>query len=215
LTALWIVGAGGHGAVVADAAHAAGRWHAIAFFDDHWPAQTQSRGHDILGDVATLRERLAGASPENAEVVVAVGDNTRRLELSQALAAAGARLATVIHPFSALSPSATLGPGTVVLAGTVLNAGARVGMACIINTRASIDHDCTIGDGVHICPGVSLAGHVTVHDLAWLGIGSSAIQGVTIGHSATVGAGAAVVRDVRPLHTVAGCPAREIKRVES
>jgi len=212
---LWIVGAGGHGAVVADAARAAGHWHEIAFFDDRWPVQTQARGLAILGDVAALRERLLGAAADSAEVVVAVGDNARRLELSQALVAAGARLATVIHPFSAMSPSATLGAGTVVLAGTALNAGARVGVACIVNTRASIDHDCVLGDGVHICPGVSLAGNVTVSDLAWLGIGSSVIQGITIGHAATVGAGAAVVRDVKPMRTVAGCPAREIKRAEN
>jgi sugar O-acyltransferase (sialic acid O-acetyltransferase NeuD family) len=201
--------------VVADAAHAAGRWDGIAFFDDRWPERARSRGLEILGDVGALRERLADGKADAAEVVVAVGDNVRRLELSRMLAAAGARLATVIHPFSALSPTVTLGVGTVVLAGTVLNAGARVGMACIVNTRASIDHDCVVGDGVHVCPGVSLAGNVVVHDLAWLGIGACAIQGVSIGRAAMVGAGATVIDDVTQETTVMGCPAREARRVSS
>ena len=213
MTALWIVGAGGHGAVVADAARAAGHWQTIEFFDDRWPTQRQARGLDIAGDVAELRRRLGDTLGTAVEVVVAVGDNAVRLELSRTLASAGARLATVIHPFSALSPSASLGAGSVVLAGAVLNAGAHLGSACIVNTRASIDHDCAVGDGVHICPGVTLAGNVSVHDLAWLGVGSCAIQGVTIGHSAVVGAGAVVVGPVKPMTTVVGSPAREIKRV--
>lgn len=209
---LWIVGAGGHGAVVAEAALAAG-WAAVAFFDDRWPSLAHSRGFPVLGTVEALPQHLASATEPPAGVVVAIGDNTRRLELTQALAAAGAPLATVVHPFTAVSPTASLGAGSVVLAGAVLNAGARVGLAGIVNTRASIDHDCAIGHGVHVCPGVTLAGNVSVHDLAWLGIGSCAIQGVHIGRGALVAAGATVVRNVPAGARVAGCPAKEMKRV--
>jgi sugar O-acyltransferase (sialic acid O-acetyltransferase NeuD family) len=208
---LWIVGAGGHGAVVAEAARAAG-WDSVAHFDDRWPAVTESRGWPVRGNLAELTARLTQFGPQSDGLVVAIGDNARRLELSLALAQAGAPLVTVVHPFSAVSPTAELGAGTVVLAGAVLNAGTRVGTACIVNTRASIDHDCTIGDGVHICPGVTLAGHVSVQDLAWMGIGSCAIQGVKVGRAALVAAGATVVDDVAPGARVAGCPAKEMKR---
>lgn len=213
MTALWIVGAGGHGRVVADAAMASGRWESLSFFDDRWPAITTAGDLQVAGTLATLKARLAGSSAAHAEVIVAIGDNARRLEVSDELAAAGARLATVVHPFSAISASATIEPGSVVLAGAVLNPGVRVGRACIVNTRASIDHDCEIGNGIHVCPGVTLAGNVCVQDLVWIGIGSCTIQGISIGHSAVVGAGAAVVDDVRPGTTVVGCPARETKLV--
>lgn len=207
---LWIVGAGGHGVVVADAARAAAFWSDIAFFDDRWPAVEAVGEWPVRGTVAALRERIAGQ--DDVQVVVAVGDNRRRLALSRELAAAGARLATVVHPFTAISPSAELGPGTVVMAGAVVNPRARIGEAGILNSRTSVDHDCAIGHGVHLCPGSTLAGNVAVQDLAWVGIGSSVIQGVTIGASSIVGAGAAVIRDVRAGTTVAGCPAREIRR---
>jgi sugar O-acyltransferase (sialic acid O-acetyltransferase NeuD family) len=207
---LLIVGAGGHGAVVAEAALAAG-WTEIAFFDDRWPGLADTRGLPVIGTVAVLQQQLGGPNQQPCDVVVAVGDNTCRLELALALAAAGATLATVVHPFSSVSPTAHLGAGSVVLAGAVLNAGTRLGLAGIVNTRASIDHDCHIGDGVHVCPGVTLAGHVTVHDLAWLGVGSCAIQGVTVGRAALVAAGAVVVRDVPAAARVAGCPAKEMK----
>ena len=205
---LCILGAGGHGVVVADAAQASGRWSAIAFFDDRWPDIAAVGDWPVRGTLAVLRERAA----RGATVVVAIGDNARRLMLGRELAAAGARLATVIHPFSAVSASAVLGPGTVLLAGAVVNPRARIGEAAIVNTRASVDYDCVIGDGVHLCFGITLAGNVTVGERAWVGIGSSVIQGVTVGAASTVGAGAAVIRDVREATTVAGCPAKEIQR---
>jgi len=209
---LWVVGAGGHAGVVADAALAAGRWRELAFFDDRWPQLAAVRHGPVLGPVTALRERLAALARAAApEVIVAVGDNVRRLALSRELAAAGATLATVVHPSAVLSPSADIGPGSLVAAGAVLNPGTRIGLAGIVNTRASVDHDCTVGDGVHLCPGVTLAGNVHVGDLAWVGIGSCVIQGRSIGAGATVGAGAVVIADVEAGATVVGCPAKEKK----
>ena len=213
MTALWIVGAGGHGAVVADAAQQCARWHELLFFDDRWPAEKLARGLPIGGDLKNLFGRIASGGGESVELVVAIGNNSRRLELSDAIVQAGARLATVIHPHTAVSPSASVGAGSVVLAGAVLNPGAEVGRACIVNTRASVDHDCRIGAGVHICPGVTLAGNVSVDDLAWIGVGSCAIEGVIIGRSAMVAAGATVIAEVASEARVAGCPAREMKSV--
>ncbi len=80
------------------------------------------------------------------------------------------------------------------------------------NTNAAVDHDCLIGDYAHVGPGVSLAGNVTVGEGAFLGIGSVAIMGSTIGRWSTVGAGAAVVHDIPDNVTAVGLPARIIKR---
>jgi sugar O-acyltransferase (sialic acid O-acetyltransferase NeuD family) len=213
MSRLWIVSAGGHGAVVAEAAVAARQWDAIAFVDDRHPALGPVLGHPVVGTTADLLRQVQASPDGPVQVVIALGDNTRRLQLSESLRAAGATLATVIHPFTAISPSASIGEGSVVLAGATVNARARIGLAAIVNTRASVDHDCTVGDGVHLCPGSTLAGTVTVRDRVWLGIGACAIQGVTIGEGAVVGAGSAVIRDVRAGATVAGCPAKEIKHV--
>jgi sugar O-acyltransferase (sialic acid O-acetyltransferase NeuD family) len=207
MSALWIAGAGGHGGVVADAARASGLWRDMLFFDDRLAHRAD--GVETAGSTTALIDRCASAAPESFEVIVAFGDNVRRLELSERLLAAGARLATVVHPFTAISASAVVGAGSVVLAGAVLNPGARVGRAAIVNTRASVDHDCAIGNGVHLCPGATLAGNVVVDDLAWIGIGACVIQGVSIGRSAVVGAGAAVIADVGAGTVVVGNPARE------
>ncbi len=198
---LAILGASGHGKVVADAATACG-WDAVSLFDDRWPMPA---GHwPIVGTSQHLLERLQ----EFDGVIVAIGDNATRLRVHRKLAEADARLTSVVHPRACISAHASLGVGSVVMAGAVINVDATLGVACIVNTGATIDHDCRLGDGVHVSPGANLSGNVGVGDMAWIGVGSCAKQGVTIGSLARVAAGAVVVEDVGEGATVMGCPAR-------
>lgn len=208
---LGILGAGGHGGAVADAAMQMRRWDRVEFYDDRAVPGTEVYGIPVRGTVGELFSRSFAV--DNApEVFVAIGDNTRRLELTKQMVQAGATLATVVHPSAIVGSRVSIGAGSVLMAGVVVNIAARIGVGCIINTRASVDHDCTIGDGVHVCPGVSLAGNVRIADLAWIGIGSCVIQGRKIGSRAVVGAGSVIIRDVENDVTVVGNPARELRR---
>ena len=96
--------------------------------------------------------------------------------------------------------------------GAVVNALAHLERGVIVNTHASIDHDCRIGAFAHVAPGVALAGDVTVGEGALIGIGAAVVPGRTIGAWSTVGAGASVVGDVAPGETVVGVPARPLRR---
>lgn len=198
---LAILGAGGHARVVAEAAEVSG-WTVPGLFDsaeprtsDPWP---------VLGDDEALLERLG----EFDGVIVAIGDNDRRLDWTLKLGEHGSPLATVIHPAAWVSPRACLGDGTVVLAGAIVGTCARLGRAVIVNTGASVDHDDLIGDGVHIAPGARLAGRVTVGDRVWIGLGAVVREGLSLGDDVRVGAGAAVVKSVESGQTVVGVPAR-------
>src|SRR3990167_11464932 len=200
---LAILGASGHGKVVADTAECCG-WHTVEFFDDAWPGLQINAAWSVVGDSAALLSRLA----EFDGVVVAIGNNRIRHAKLLELRAAGACLVTLIHPAAIVSRYATIGPGGVVFAGSVVNAEARIGLGAILNTGCSIDHDCVLGDAVHISPGVRLAGGVHVGDLSWVGIGASVRQLVRIGVRVIVGAGSTVVCDVPNDLTVAGGPAQ-------
>lgn len=203
---LAILGASGHGRVVADAALAAG-WQEVVFYDDAWPAVSASGPWEVVGRTAELRRdsaQLDGA-------IVGIGDNTTRLLKLRDLAAGGVVLASVVHPAAVVSPRADVGEGSVIFAGAVLNPFARLGRGCIVNSCASVDHDCELADGVHVSPGAHLGGGVRVGEGSWIGIGASVIQGVSIGVGVTVGAGAAVVDDVADDETVVGVPARPIR----
>lgn len=199
---LALLGASGHGKVVADAALAGG-WGAVEFFDDAWPQRQSNGPWSVTGDSATLIARLQ----EFQGVIVSIGDCAVRWNRQQELQAAGAPLITVVHPAALVSRHAMLGAGTVVMAGAVVNIGTVVGQSCIINTGATVDHDCHLGDAVHVCPGAHLSGNVQVGHGSWVGVGAAVKQGMIIGERVMVGAGAVVVLAVPDGLTVVGNPA--------
>ena len=203
MSRLVILGAGGHGAVCAEAAAAMGAWAEIVFLDDSPP------GNDVVGfRVEGGFDAVSHYASGDSQAIVAVGDNRRRLHLTAGLQEAGIEVGTIVHPAAIVSPSASLAAGVVVFAGSVVNARASIGVACIINTSATIDHDCHLDSGVHVSPGAHLAGTVSVGECSWVGVGASVRDGVRIGQDVIVGAGAAVISDIPRGKTVVGVPAR-------
>lgn len=202
-----IWGAGGHAKVVADIVRQRGGWEIVGFIDDANPERHRQPfcGSTILGG----RERLEDLHREGVRhALLAFGHCETRLEHTGLLHRLGYELPTAVHPRAIVAPDAVIGPGTVVVAGAVINPGATIGKSVIVNTLAGVDHDCRIGDAVHVCPGVRLAGNVAVGTAAWVGIGATVIQNIKIGDRATIGAGAVVLHDI-PADAVAyGVPAK-------
>ncbi|WP_028448707.1 acetyltransferase [Chitinibacter tainanensis] len=202
---LAILGASGHGKVIADTALLSG-WEEVIFFDDMWPDKKKNGRWSIIGDAQALIHHKIDFDA----AIVAVGNNSVRLDKTLWLKSHDIPLATIIHPSAVLSPYVRLGYGSVVLANAVVQIDTVLGIASLINTSASVDHDCVLEDGVHICPGARLAGGVRVGSKSWIGIGSSVKQSIQIGANVTVGAGAAVITDISDSVTVAGVPARNL-----
>lgn len=209
MSTLLIIGAGGHGKVVAETAVAAQRWQEIVFLDDRYPSLRQCVGLDVAG----VLEHLGSYDKQNIDVLVAIGSNQRRLQLVEELVLSGYSLPTLAHPTAWVSPSAVLGPSAVVFAQAAVNAEAHCGKAVIVNTGATIEHDCQLGNGVHVAPGAHLGGGVRVGDLSWVGIGAAVKHLISIGRNVTVGAGAVVVHDLADEVTAVGVPAKPISEV--
>jgi acetyltransferase-like isoleucine patch superfamily enzyme len=93
----------------------------------------------------------------------------------------------------------------------VVNAGVMTGMNGIVNSGAIIEHDCILGNHVHIAPRATLGGNVLVGDFAHVGLGAAVLPSATVGAGCVVGAGAVVLRDVPTNSTVVGVPARVLK----
>ncbi len=208
MTRLVIVGAGGHAAVVAESAQLQGTWDDICFIDDRYPDLSDIVGLPVVGDLAAVQSLRS----DGAEFVIAIGNNTTRLNLYRSIAGEGGQMVSVFHPSASISRSANVEPGTVVMAQGVINARTKIGVACIVNTGATVDHDCVIDSGVHVSPGANLAGSVSVGERAWIGMGANVANNVSIGRDAIVGAGAAVLNDVAADRTAVGVPARELVR---
>lgn len=201
---LAILGAGGHAKVVADTARTLG-WTSIYFFDAAFGSPRMSGRLEVIGnDESDLLSRRQ----DFPHVIVALGENELRLKRLQKLRSVGFTAPVLVHPTAYVAANVSLGAGTVVLAGAVVQPGTMVGEGCIINTSASVDHDCTLGDGVHVCPGARIAGGVVIGDLGLIGIASSISHCLKLGDGVTLGAGAALVNDAKSGLTYLGVPAR-------
>src|SRR5690606_22713499 len=143
---LYIYGAGGHAKVVAEIAELNG-YQNIVFCEDK-PAKSKLLDYEVVG-----------ALEEHGSCLLAIGNNPIRKKLALSLPNESVKL---IHPRTNISKRSDVGEGTVIMAGVTINASTTVGEHCIINTNASVDHDCVIEDYVHLSPNVALAGNVIV-----------------------------------------------------
>ena len=200
-----ILGASGHGKVVAEMAELNG-FQTISFFDDAWPEKKNLEHWAIEGDGKLLLESVLAYDL----VVVAIGNNEVRYQKYLQLESLGAKMPALIHPQAVVSKYAKIGAGSVVMAGAIVSSFVEIGCAAIINTGATIDHDCEIQEGVHISPGANLAGNVEVGLMSWVGVGAQVKQLVSIGQAVIVGAGSTVVKDIPDYQVVVGTPAQTL-----
>jgi len=195
---LIIIGASGHGKVVADIAELCG-YSDIVFFDDDSTVK-ECAGYSVNTIPADLPE---------GDVFVAIGNPEVRKAFMDKYSERF--FPVLIHPSAVVARSAGIGAGTAVMAGAVINSDSVIGNGCIINTCASVDHDCVIGDYVHIAVGAHLSGTVNVGHQTWVGAGAIVSNNIDICGSCVIGAGAVVTEDITKPGTYVGIPAAKLR----
>jgi len=196
-----LIGAGGHGKVIADVVSAAGD-EVVGFLDDN-RERKMCGSYPVLGAVKDVHRF------SDCRFIVSIGSNGVRRKIAEAFPSV--HWYTAIHPSAVISPSVKIGKGTVVMPCVVINAEAEIGCHCIINTAAVVEHENRIGDYVHISPRAALAGNVTVGEQSHIGIGACVRNNITICAGCTIGAGAAVVKDITQSGVYVGIPARILR----
>ncbi|MBG05507.1 MAG: sugar acetyltransferase [Rhodospirillaceae bacterium] len=204
---VYIVGAGGHGKVVFDTLRNMGR--AVAGFLDAAPDKV---GRNYMGTKVHDQETaLKSISPADYQLANGIGSVSVRRRFYIEARAMGFAFPRIVHPAATVSDDANLAQGVQIMAGCVVQPGTRISENCLINTSASIDHDCDLGAHVFVGPGATLCGTVTVGTGSHVGTGATILEDLSIGEDATVGGGAMVVKSVPDGVTVVGVPAREVK----
>ncbi|QKS72608.1 acetyltransferase [Paenalkalicoccus suaedae] len=201
---LLIIGASGHGKVIADIALKMNKWQSIAFLDDNESLKS-SMGLDVIG-----KSKDAISHINDYDIFVGIGNNDTRKEVQENLEDEGATIPVLVHPNAVIGEQVGVATGSAIMAGVVINCCTKIGKGCIINTGATIDHDSVIENFVHVSPGSHLAGTVRVGQGTWLGIGSVVSNNLKISGSCKIGAGTVVVRDITEVGTYIGVPARRI-----
>ena len=196
---LVIIGASGHGKVVADIAIKNG-YNKIIFLDDDESIH-ECGGYPIVG-------KSSEGGTIDADVIIGIGNAGARKRIQESIP--DEKLVTLIHPDAVVAEDVVIGKGAVVMAGAVINPGVRIGKGCIINTCSSADHDCEVGDYVHIAVGSHLCGTVNVGDGTWIGAGGIVSNNVSICPNCMIGAGAVVIKDIKESGTYVGVPAKRI-----
>ncbi|THD66766.1 peptidoglycan bridge formation glycyltransferase FemA/FemB family protein [Robertkochia marina] len=199
-----IYGSGGHSQVIRHVLEENG-YRITEVFDDHPEGVHRASVNVVKG----LRGKDKNSIIQSTPMVIAIGNNRQRAEISQLLQS---NFQKVIHKSAIIASNSTIGDGTVVFAGAIVQPNTVIGKHVIINTAASIDHDNIIGDYAHISPKAALTGHVEIGEGTHVGVGAVIIPTVKIGKWCTIGAGAVVLKDVPDYCTVVGNPGRIIKR---
>lgn len=201
LNRLVIIGASGHGKVIADIAILNG-YEDIVFLDDDENIKSCA-GFPVVG-------RVADGIGMTDDKIVAIGNAATRERIQAKING----VVTLIHPRAVVSRRVQIGKGTIVMAGAVINSDSVVGDGVIINTGASLDHDCVIEDFAHVSVGAHIAGTCHIGKRTWIGAGATVSNNINICGGCMIGAGAVVVRDISEKGTYIGVPAKEKQMIK-
>lgn len=204
-----IIGGGGHAKVLIDAL-LLNNIEILGIAD----ADLSQKGNSLMKiPVIGDDDMVFKYGPGNIHLVNGIGSvglPVKRQEVFEKFKINGYTFAIVIHPSAVIASNVEICEGAQIMAGAVIQPASRIGIDAIVNTKVSVDHDCLIGDHVHLSPGVTLSGEVRIHNGVHVGTGATVIQGITIGANSLVGAGSVVVHDVPSGIRVLGAPARSL-----
>lgn len=202
LNRLVIIGASGHGKVIADIAVKCG-YKDIVFLDDNENVK-ECAGFPVKGTTANVKEY------QKWDFIVAIGDAVVRENIYKNLEKHSFKIVSLIHPDAVISRRVNIGKGTVVMAGAVINSDTTIGKGCIVNTGASVDHDGVVEDFVHISVGAHVAGTVHIGLRTWIGAGAIILNNLNVCTDCMVGAGAVVIKNLDQPGTYIGVPAKQL-----
>jgi sugar O-acyltransferase (sialic acid O-acetyltransferase NeuD family) len=191
-------------------------WRVVAIFDHNRDISSPFCDVPIYYGKSGFEWWQKNYLSDQISFIVAIGGDrgNDRLEIQKYLASHKLLPVVAQHSTAFVATGVTIGLGSQILAHATVCVDTIIGESCIINTGASVDHECRIGNGVHICPGVKMAGCVEVDDYVTIGTGAVILPRIKIGAGAIIGAGAVVIRDVLSRTVVVGNPAQILRSLD-
>jgi sugar O-acyltransferase (sialic acid O-acetyltransferase NeuD family) len=200
-----VIGAGGHAVSVANVALSSG--YKIHHFVDKNKNGSDLLGHKIISDIGDLKDI------DSYSFGIAVGDNAVRERIYNELIAKYPSLhfPALIHQSATVCLFSNIGCGTVVMPNAVIGPNSKVGKFCLINTQASIDHDCVMLDYSSLAPSSVAGGTVQIGIRSAVSIGATIKHGLKIGNDSVVGANSYLNKDLPNNQVAYGTPAKQVR----
>jgi sugar O-acyltransferase (sialic acid O-acetyltransferase NeuD family) len=192
---LLLVGGGGHCKSCIDVIENGGKYK-IAGIVEKKDCLTESvLGYPVIGNDSDLPS-LFKKHPQAFITVGQIKNPDLRIKLYVSLKKMSANLPIIISSLAYVSRYASLEEGTIVMHGAILNAGSSIGVNCIINSQALIEHDVVVEAHCHISTGAIVNGGVFIGEKSFIGSGSVIHEGIRIGEKCVVAAGSVIYEDL-------------------
>jgi sugar O-acyltransferase (sialic acid O-acetyltransferase NeuD family) len=184
----------------------------VAVFDDTNGLISPFEDKPIYYGFDSLKIWVANNKYDDLGFVVCIGNpnGAARCRIAKKILKLGLVPYSVIDKSAVISPNCTLGSGVQIMAGAIIMPEVIIHDQCIVNTKASVDHESVINNGCEIGPGATLCGSVVMNENSWVCAGSTVTPRCIIGKNSIVGAGSVVLRNIDNNTVVAGVPATTI-----
>lgn len=205
-----VLGAKGHAKEILDILDKNNMLSNLYFFDNR-SNETQDKLFERFPILRTNADVKKLFKTDN-RFILGIGGTKARHDLFKTFIESGG------EPFSVISDRATIGNFDVILDEglnimhyvSVFNR-TFIGTGTLINSFASVHHDCRIGEFCEISPGARILGRVSIGDFTSIGSNAVILPDVKVGNNVIVGAGAVVTKDTEDNAVYTGVPAKKIK----
>ncbi|MCT7995217.1 acetyltransferase [Laspinema olomoucense] len=190
----------------------------IALFDNNPDAQPSLKDVPLYRGIEGFNEWLLSCDePSKVRGIAAIGGSRGkdRLDIHNLFISQGIQVETLIHPNASICNTSRIARGSQLLSLSLVASDSIIGEACILNHRASVDHDCVVGNGIHLAPASTLCGCVTLGDNVMVGAGAVVLPRLTVGKNTIIGAGSVVTKDLPENVVVFGNPAKVMKSIQN
>lgn len=183
---LILIGSGGFAGVIIDAIRQAESHRVIGLIDDFVPKDQRQHGIPCLGGMDALYQW------RHEDLFIAVGSCKDRSGLVSRIVTFAPRFISIKHPSAVVADTAHIGTGCYIGAGAYVGNNARIGHLTIVNSNATVDHDCTLGDFSHVSVGATVGSYARIGNRVTIGIGATIAKGVVIDSDSQVKGGEVV-----------------------
>ena len=183
----------------------------VGMFDDTEEKGMIKHGQPVLGKIEEYMSFFNNGYFD--EVMIAIGYNNFdfRKKVFLDVKQHHIPVSTFIHPTAYIHPSARIGEGSIVLINCVVEMNSSVKENVFLSSTCYISHDVSIGPDSYCSPALNIAGHTTIGECCFLGMNTTAIDGIKIDGYVRTAAGTVITKDTPSHVLLAGVPA-SIKR---